>query len=52
MTDVHFKHPDYKVKEFLEGRSTLKSIELAEVGDVHGKKLLHLMCQFGLDTLS
>lgn len=52
MTGVHFKHPDYKVKEFLEGRSTLKSIELAEVGDVHGKKLLHLMCQFGLDTLS
>jgi len=52
MTDVHFKHPDYKVKEFLEGSSTLKSIELAEVGDVHGKKLLHLMCQFGLDTLS
>lgn len=52
MTDVHFKHPDYKVKEFLEDRSTLKSIELTEVGDVHGKKLLHLMCQFGLDTLS
>ncbi len=52
MTDVHFKHPDYKVKEFLEGHSTLKSIELTEVGDVHGKKLLHVMCQFGLDTLS
>ena len=52
MTDVHFKHPDYNVKEFLEGLSTLKSIELTEVGDVHGKKLLHLMCQFGLDTLS
>ncbi len=52
MTDVHFKHPDYKVKEFLEGRSTLKSIELCEVGDVYGKNLLHLMCQFGLDTLS
>ncbi len=51
MTDVHFNHPDYKVKEFLEGRSTLKSIELAEVGDVSGKTLLHLMCQFGLDTL-
>ena len=45
-------HPDYNVKEFLEGRSTLKSIELTEVGDVHGKTLLHLMCQFGLDTLS
>jgi SAM-dependent methyltransferase len=52
MTDVHFKHPDYRVKEFLDGRSTLKTIELDELGDVNGKKLLHLMCQFGLDTLS
>jgi SAM-dependent methyltransferase len=52
MTDVHFNHPDYRVREFLQGRSTLKSIELAEVGDVAGKMLLHLMCQFGLDTLS
>jgi len=52
MTDVHFKHPDYKVKEFLGGANTLKSIELEEVGDVKRKYLLHLQCQFGLDTLS
>jgi SAM-dependent methyltransferase len=52
MTEVHFRHPDYKVAEFLQGRSTLRSIELDEVGNVAGKKLLHLMCQFGLDTLS
>ncbi|HWR83680.1 MAG TPA: class I SAM-dependent methyltransferase [Candidatus Deferrimicrobium sp.] len=52
MVEVRFKHRDYRVKEFLDGHSTLKSIELAEVGDVHGKSLLHLMCQFGLDTLS
>ncbi len=52
MTDVHFNHPNYKVKEFLEGANSLKSIELEEVGDVKGKHLLHLQCQFGLDTLS
>jgi len=52
ITDVHFNHPDYKVKEFLEGASTLKSIEMSEVGDVAGKTFLHLLCQFGLDTLS
>jgi len=52
MTEVHFKHPNYKVKELLEGQSTLKSIELTEVCDVYDKTLLHLMCQFGLDTLS
>jgi SAM-dependent methyltransferase len=52
MAEVHYRHPDYLVREFLEGRSTLKSVELAEIGDVRGKALLHLFCQFGLDTLS
>lgn len=52
MVEVHFKHPDYKVKEFLNGASTLKRIELDELGDVNKRTLLHLMCQFGLDTLS
>jgi SAM-dependent methyltransferase len=51
-TDAHFKHPDYRVKEFLDGQSTLHSLELSEVGDVQGKTLLHLQCHFGLDTLS
>ncbi len=52
MAQVHFKHPGYRVKEFLAGASTLHPIELAELGDVKGKSLLHLFCQFGLDTLS
>lgn len=51
-TDIHYRHPDYKVKEFLRGASTLRSIELEEVGQVSGRRLLHLFCQFGLDTLS
>ncbi len=42
----------YDVDEFLAGASTLQSIELDGVGDVTGKSLLHLMCHFGLDTLS
>lgn len=52
MARVHFKHPGYRVKEFLNGASTLHSIEVAELGDVNGKSMLHLCCQFGLDTLS
>jgi len=52
MVEKHFEHPDYKVKEFLEGWNSLKAIEKEEVGDVKGKQLLHLMCQFGMDTLS
>ncbi len=27
-------------------------IESGEIGDVRGKRLLHLQCHFGLDTLS
>ena len=28
MVEVHYHHPDYRVKDFLEGASTLKSIKL------------------------
>ena len=40
------------VESFRSGKSTLKAIELEEVGDVSGKSLLHLQCNIGLDTLS
>ena len=52
MVEVHWNHPGYKVKEFLGGWNSLKAIERQELGDVDGKRLLHLMCQFGMDTLS
>jgi len=44
--------PAYDIKGFLAGKSTLKSIEIEELGDVSGKSMLHLMCHFALDTLS
>ena len=43
---------EYSVKSFLGGKTTLKSYELKEMGNVKGKSLLHLQCHFGLDTLS
>jgi SAM-dependent methyltransferase len=49
---AHFASKAYKTEEFLQGQTTLNSIELDEVGDVKGKTLLHLQCHFGLDTLS
>jgi ubiquinone/menaquinone biosynthesis C-methylase UbiE len=52
MVNLHIDHPEYKTKEVIEGGSSLKQLELKAMGDVRGKKLLHLMCQFGLDTLS
>lgn len=51
-TEAHYKHPEYKVKEFLDGTKKLHPLELEEMGDVSGKSLLHLQCHFGLDTLS
>jgi len=52
MVEVHWDHPAQKRREFLAGWCSLKSIELAEVGEVRGRTLLHLMCQFGMDSLS
>ena len=42
----------YKLEDSRSGQSTLRSIELEEVGDVPGKSLLHLQCHFGLDSLA
>lgn len=41
----------YDVDGFRAGGSTLRPFEVAEVGDVTGKRLAHLQCHFGLDTL-
>jgi SAM-dependent methyltransferase len=50
--DVHRRSDYYDVDGFRQGRSTLRSVELEELGDVTGRSLLHLQCHFGLDTLS
>ena len=52
VVDVHIASEFYDVAAFKAGRSKLKPVELAELGDVRGKTLLHLQCHFGLDTLS
>lgn len=51
-TSLHARSSFYDVAGFKAGRTSLRSIELEEVGDVSGKTLLHLQCHFGLDTLS
>src|SRR5262245_26750933 len=42
----------YAVDKFRCGGDVLGPIEAGEIGDVRGKRLLHLQCHFGLDTLS
>jgi SAM-dependent methyltransferase len=42
----------YRINAFLAGTKPLDPIVAAELGDVRGRRLLHLQCHFGLDTLS
>jgi SAM-dependent methyltransferase len=53
-TKIHVDSEFYDVPSFVDGRNPirLRDYELEEVGDVHGRTLLHLQCHFGMDTLS
>lgn len=51
-TDSHFKSDFYNVKGFLNGATSLNEIELLLLGDIKGKRILHLQCHFGQDTIS
>lgn len=51
-TTVHLSSDYYDVTAFRQNRSTLRAPELDLAGSVSGKRLLHLQCHFGLDTLS
>jgi SAM-dependent methyltransferase len=42
----------YGIAEFRAGKSSLNAIEASEIGDIRGKRLAHLQCHIGLDTLS
>lgn len=42
----------YDMPSFLGGKTSLKSIELDLLGDIKGKKILHLQCHFGQDSIS
>jgi hypothetical protein len=41
----------YSIGRLKAGEDILHAIEAAEIGDVTGKRLIHLQCHFGLDTL-
>jgi SAM-dependent methyltransferase len=49
---IHAASRFYDIQGFVGGRATLRDFELAEVGDVSGRTLLHLQCHIGPDTLS
>lgn len=51
-TPLHETSDFYDLARFKAGGSSLRPIERAELTDVAGRRLLHLQCHFGLDTLS
>lgn len=51
-TDYHFNSDFYDVDGFRKGRNSLNEIELSLLGDLTGKRILHLQCHFGQDSIS
>ena len=51
-TAVHIASDFYNNEAFLNGKSSLNHFEIDLLGDVSQKKILHLQCHFGQDTLS
>ncbi|MFF0445865.1 class I SAM-dependent methyltransferase [Streptomyces sp. NPDC004609] len=49
---IHMASDFYDLGSFRSGKDALRDFEIAEVGGVEGRKLLHLQCHIGLDTLS
>jgi SAM-dependent methyltransferase len=51
-TAVHKDSSFYDLAGFKAGATVLTPIELKEVGDVKTKKMVHLQCHFGMDSLN
>lgn len=50
--DINARSKMYNLQAFKNGTSALDPLIRGEVGDVAGKRLLHIQCHFGMDTLS
>ena len=51
-TDTHLNSEFYNLEGFLNGDTSLNSIELEILEEIKGKSILHLQCHFGQDTIS
>ena len=49
---LHVESPFYKTDAFRRGENVLDPIARERIGEVAGRRVLHLQCHFGLDTLS
>lgn len=51
-TEIHYASEFYDVDSFIKGKDSLNPVELALLGNIKGKKILHLQCHFGQDTIA
>jgi len=51
-TAIHCNSDFYDVKSFIEGKDSLNPIEIGLLGDLKYKKVLHLQCHFGMDSIA
>ena len=52
-TSIHMRSAFYRLDDFKDPNDNrLRDYEIAHIGEVTNKDLLHLQCHFGLDTLS
>jgi SAM-dependent methyltransferase len=51
-TQAHNSHKGDQARFFREGGTTLRPEEIELLGDVRGRRLIHLLCNAGQDTLS
>lgn len=51
-SSLNIKSKYYNVDKFINGNLPLDRIQLAALGDLNNKYLLHLQCNIGLETLS
>jgi SAM-dependent methyltransferase len=52
VTPHHVVSAMYRTEDFRRGEIVLDRVVRGAIGEVAGKRLLHLQCHFGLDTLS
>ncbi|MNU94859.1 bifunctional 3-demethylubiquinone-9 3-methyltransferase/ 2-octaprenyl-6-hydroxy phenol methylase [compost metagenome] len=50
--EPHVESEFYDVAGFINGKTSLKETEIGLLGDLKGKRVLHLQCHFGQDSIS
>ena len=49
---IHLQSEFYDLEGFKQGRNSIPDLDKSLLGDVRSKKILHLQCHFGMDTIS